>query len=248
MSGSGLLEGKVAVITGAASGQGRAAARLFADNGARILVADVDDAGADETVSMVAESGGEATSVHADVSIRADNEAMVAAAVDRWGRLDVLYNNAAVQMSGRLRGVHRGRVGPHGGHQPRRHLLGLPGRPPPPAGQRGRLDHQHRVGARAGRARRATAPTAPPRRAWWRSPASSRWSTARTVRANVIAPGSIDTPRFRKVAEDMGMERQAFLDMLHKNIPLHRLGHGRRRGRDRPVPRRPTCPRTPPVR
>jgi NAD(P)-dependent dehydrogenase (short-subunit alcohol dehydrogenase family) len=44
------------------------------------------------------------------------------------------------------------------------------------------------------------------------------------IRANVIAPGSIDTPRFQKVAEDMGMEREAFLAMLHKNIPLHRLG------------------------
>jgi NAD(P)-dependent dehydrogenase (short-subunit alcohol dehydrogenase family) len=44
------------------------------------------------------------------------------------------------------------------------------------------------------------------------------------VRANVIAPGSIDTPRFRKVAEDMGMEREEFLEMLHRNIPLHRLG------------------------
>ena len=45
-----------------------------------------------------------------------------------------------------------------------------------------------------------------------------------TVRANVIAPGSIDTPRFRRVADEMGVDREAFLAMLHKNIPLHRLG------------------------
>lgn len=45
-----------------------------------------------------------------------------------------------------------------------------------------------------------------------------------TVRANVIAPGSIDTPRFRKVADEMGMDRDSFLGMLEKNIPLHRLG------------------------
>src|SRR3954471_19781964 len=96
------LEGRVALITGGASGQGRAAALAFADAGARIVVADVNDVGANETVKLVEERGGEALAVEADVSRRSDNESMVDAAVDRFGRLDVLYNNAAVQMSGHL--------------------------------------------------------------------------------------------------------------------------------------------------
>ena len=97
-----LLDGKVALITGAASGQGRAASVLFAEHGARIAVADVNDDGARETVDLVEQAGSKAVAVHADVSRRADNDAMVAATVDAFGGLDVLYNNAAIQMSGRL--------------------------------------------------------------------------------------------------------------------------------------------------
>ena len=99
---SGLLAGKVALITGSGSGQGRAAAQLMAEQGARIVVVDINDDGAAETVRMLEEQDGEGMAVHADVSKRADVDEMVAAAMDRYGRIDVLYNNAAVQMSGRL--------------------------------------------------------------------------------------------------------------------------------------------------
>src|SRR5438067_10908048 len=97
-----MLRGKVALITGAASGQGRAASVLFAENGADICVVDVNDADGAETVMMVEAVGGKAVYVHADVSRRAEVDAMVAACVEALGRLDVLYNNAAIQMSGRL--------------------------------------------------------------------------------------------------------------------------------------------------
>ncbi|HEY3189020.1 MAG TPA: SDR family NAD(P)-dependent oxidoreductase, partial [Solirubrobacteraceae bacterium] len=96
------LDGKAALITGAASGQGRAAAVLFARHGARILVADLNDDGSHETVDMVHRAGSKAVAVHADVSRRDDIAAMVAACVSSFGRIDILYNNAAVQMSGRL--------------------------------------------------------------------------------------------------------------------------------------------------
>lgn len=90
------LEGKVALITGGASGMGRVAAGLFAGEGARVILADVLDESGLATVAEVTESGGEADYVHADVSIASDVEAMVAFALERFGSLDVLYNNAGI--------------------------------------------------------------------------------------------------------------------------------------------------------
>lgn len=88
------LEGKVAIITGAASGQGQAAARLFCREGAKVVVADMDANGGQETVSEIKASGGEATFVEVDVSKMADLQRMVKAAIDTYGKLNVLYNNA----------------------------------------------------------------------------------------------------------------------------------------------------------
>ena len=90
------LEGKVVVITGAGSGMGRVAAQMFAAEGAKVVVAEFDDNGGAETVRLVADAGGEASFIKTDVSREEDARAMVAAAVDRYGRLDVLYNNAGV--------------------------------------------------------------------------------------------------------------------------------------------------------
>src|SRR6266567_3416031 len=88
------LDGKVALITGAGSGMGRVAAQMFAAEGARVMVAEfARDAGV-ETVSLVTGAGGEATLVQADVSREDDARRMVEEAVDRYGRVDVLYNNA----------------------------------------------------------------------------------------------------------------------------------------------------------
>ncbi|MGH7265044.1 MAG: SDR family NAD(P)-dependent oxidoreductase [Candidatus Rokuibacteriota bacterium] len=90
------LEGKVAFITGAGMGMGREAAVLFARHGARIGVADVNKAAADETVALVERAGGQATAVIGDVAVEADVERMVAETVRRFGALHVLYNNAGV--------------------------------------------------------------------------------------------------------------------------------------------------------
>ena len=88
------LADKVALITGAASGIGREAALLFAAEGAKIVCVDVDDAGGAQTVADI---GAERSRfVHADVSNAADCEAMVAAAEQAFGRLDVLFNNAGI--------------------------------------------------------------------------------------------------------------------------------------------------------
>jgi NAD(P)-dependent dehydrogenase (short-subunit alcohol dehydrogenase family) len=90
------LAGKVALITGAASGMGRCAAELFAQEGARVVVADyTEDAGC-AVVDAITGAGGDASFVRADVSKSSDCDAMVQHAVDTYGGLHVLYNNAGV--------------------------------------------------------------------------------------------------------------------------------------------------------
>jgi NAD(P)-dependent dehydrogenase (short-subunit alcohol dehydrogenase family) len=87
------LEGKVALITGGGSGMGKVASELFAAEGANVVLTDVNDEAGEATASSIGER---AFYVHADVSKEADAQAMVAAAVERFGRLDVLYNNAGI--------------------------------------------------------------------------------------------------------------------------------------------------------
>jgi NAD(P)-dependent dehydrogenase (short-subunit alcohol dehydrogenase family) len=90
------LADKVALITGAGSGMGRTAALMFAAEGAKVVAAEFDERAGAETVELVTAAGGEAAFVRADVSDETDAAAMVAAAMDRYGRLDVLYNNAGI--------------------------------------------------------------------------------------------------------------------------------------------------------
>jgi NAD(P)-dependent dehydrogenase (short-subunit alcohol dehydrogenase family) len=216
------LRGKVALITGAASGQGRAAAALFARHGARIIVADVNDDGAGETVALVTEAGSEALAVHTDVSTRAGNDAMVRAGVERFGRLDVLYNNAAVQMSGRLvdcteeqwdrtiatnlsaifwacrAAVPHMRAGCGGSIINTASVLGL-------IGSEGYAAYGAAKAGLIALTRQMATELAP------------------SSRATVIAPGSIDTPRFRKVVDEMP-DGASFLSGMLAQLPLRRLG------------------------
>ncbi|MFO8036078.1 MAG: SDR family oxidoreductase [Anaerolineales bacterium] len=90
------LEGKVALITGGASGIGRTTAEFYAREGARVLVSDVDQEGGKETAHRIQSSGGEAVFFEADVSNPSDCEDMVAAAVDQFGQLDIACNNAGI--------------------------------------------------------------------------------------------------------------------------------------------------------
>lgn len=90
------LADKVAIITGAASGIGRASALLFAREGAAVLVADVNERGGADAVAAIVAAGGRAAFQRTDVSSSEDVRAMVQAALDRFGALDILFNNAGI--------------------------------------------------------------------------------------------------------------------------------------------------------
>ena len=90
------LKDKVAIITGAGSGIGAATAVAMAAEGARVVVADVNEAGAKTTVQKIEGAGGHAVAMTADVTRAADNQALVERAVAAWGRLDIYFANAGV--------------------------------------------------------------------------------------------------------------------------------------------------------
>jgi NAD(P)-dependent dehydrogenase (short-subunit alcohol dehydrogenase family) len=99
------LAGKVALITGAGMGMGREAALLFAEHGARIIVADINREAAHETVELVQKAGGEAVAVIGDAAIEADVKRMVEEGVQVFKALQILYNNAGVLWKDRDRSV-----------------------------------------------------------------------------------------------------------------------------------------------
>jgi NAD(P)-dependent dehydrogenase (short-subunit alcohol dehydrogenase family) len=93
---AGSLSGKVALVTGASSGIGRASALMFTREGATVVVADVVVEGGEETAHMITNAGGKAIFVRADVSKAADVEALIHQAVATYGRLDCAHNNAGI--------------------------------------------------------------------------------------------------------------------------------------------------------
>jgi meso-butanediol dehydrogenase / (S,S)-butanediol dehydrogenase / diacetyl reductase len=219
---TGLLAGKVALITGSGSGQGRAAAQLMAQQGARIVVVDVNDEGAAETVRLLEEHDGEGMAVHADVSQRGDVDRMVEAAMDRYGRIDVLYNNAAVQMSGRLVectddewdltiATNLSAIF-YACRAAIPHML---------AGQGGSIINTASTLGLIGSEGFAAYGAAKAGLVLLTKQLAVEYGP--TVRANVIAPGSIDTPRFRKVLDKTPGAEQ-WVEGLKRNIPVRRLG------------------------
>ena len=104
------LENKVAWVTGGGSGIGRATSMLFAREGASVIVADVDEAAAQSTVKEIIESGGQALSVVGSVTARDDVERMLQLALETYGRLDILINNAGINRDGLVVKIKDGEV------------------------------------------------------------------------------------------------------------------------------------------
>ena len=99
---SGLVEGKVALITGGSSGIGRGTALVFAREGARVAIADIQVEQGHETVRLVKEAGGDAIFVKCDVSVASEVEAAVVKVVEAYGRLDFGFNNNTDRMNARI--------------------------------------------------------------------------------------------------------------------------------------------------
>jgi len=96
----GKLDGKVAIITGAGSGIGRASALLFAEEGAKVVIADLNEDAGTESVELIQAAGGDALFVSTDVRRGAQVESMVNQAAASFGTVDILYNNAAIEIRG----------------------------------------------------------------------------------------------------------------------------------------------------
>jgi NAD(P)-dependent dehydrogenase (short-subunit alcohol dehydrogenase family) len=100
-----LLAGKVAIVTGAGSGIGRASANILAAHGARVIASDLEDSAAEETAGLITGTGKVATAMKTDVSRDGDLEQLVARAIETWGRLDILHSHAGIQVEGTLEQV-----------------------------------------------------------------------------------------------------------------------------------------------
>lgn len=95
-----LLENKVAIITGAGSGFGRATAELYAKEGAKIVAVDFNEETVQETVTAIQDNGGQAVAVKADVSMDEDVKNFIQTAIDTYGKIDILFNNAGIYAPG----------------------------------------------------------------------------------------------------------------------------------------------------
>ena len=222
----GKLDGRVAFVTGAGRGIGAATALRLAEDGARVVLADIDTDGCQQVVSEIEQAGSQALAVSCNVAEKAAVEAAVQQAVDTFGRLDILVNNAGV-----LRDNLLFKMSDDDWETVMNvHLKG--------AFLCSRAAQTHMVKQKYGRIISLSSTSALGNRG------QANYSTAKAglqgftktlaielgpfgITANAVAPGFIDTEMTRATARRQGHDPQAVIEMASKSIPVRRVGQPR---------------------
>jgi len=218
------LKDKVALVTGSGSGIGRATALLFGREGAKVMSVDINAETAQATARQIADAGGQADSLQADVSVAADVEGMVQTTVERLGRLDVLVNNAGIvfllpitqvpeEMWDRLidinlKGVYLGLK--YGIPQMIKQGGGAIVNTASIAGLRGFATYDTYCASKGGvvQLTKATAVE----------------FARMNVRVNCVCPGIIDTAMLDRGVAEQGLDKAAFVQMAGQAHPMGRIG------------------------
>ena len=218
------FQDKVVVVTGAGSGIGRATALAFGREGAKVVAADIDAATAQATAEQIKAAGGQAEPLQVDVSVAADVERMVSTAAERWGRLDVLVNNAGIffmlpltqvpedqwdrLMSINLKGVYLGCK--HAIPQMIRQGKGVIVNTASVAGLRGFATFDTYCAAKGGVVQLTKALAVE--------------FAKMGVRVNCVCPGIIDTAMLDRGVADRGLDKAAFVQLAGEAHPMGRIG------------------------
>jgi 3-oxoacyl-[acyl-carrier protein] reductase len=212
------LKGKASIVTGAGKGIGGGIAQVFAAEGAKVLVADLDEGAARATADELERAGAKAAALRVDVSAAADAEAMARAAIERFGRIDVLCQNAGIYPEAHRR-HDRGRLGPGARDQSQRHVPHGQGVPAADGPAELRADRDHVVDHRPAHRQSGPRPLRGDQGRHQRLHPHLRDRVRQArITINAVEPGNIMTP---------GMEDQLGADYIRaqeQSIPIGRLG------------------------
>lgn len=217
MSGATPLEGRVAVVTGAAQGIGRAIAETLARDGADLVIADLDPGRSQEAAEAVQKAGRKALNVKVNVAEWDDVKRMVDHVLKEWGRIDVLVNNAGVTRDGLLMRMKEEdwdlvlRVNLYGTFHCTKAVL-----PSMTKQRHGRIVNIASIVGVMGNAGQANYAASKAAVIGFTKTAAREYAS-RMVTVNAVAPGFIDTPMTQTLPADVK-------ETLHKQIPLGRLG------------------------
>ena len=213
-----LVQGKVALVTGGARGIGRATAELLAAEGARVAVADVNLAGAEDVASGIEARGGQALALAADVSQPDQIAPMFDAVLQRFGRLDVLHNNAGIFAKTAVDEIDVDGLGPPDGRQPARRLPGGPARPQIMKAQRGgRIINMGSMGGQVGGVVAGADYAASKAAIACLTKSMAKWGGPYGILVNTLCPGVIDTAMPAQFPPDR-------LAAMIEATPLRRMG------------------------
>jgi NAD(P)-dependent dehydrogenase (short-subunit alcohol dehydrogenase family) len=217
------LEGKVAIITGAATGIGRATALLFAGEGASVVIADVNEDDAQRTVANIEDEGGSARFVQADVSEAEDVQALMERAAEEMSGIDVIVNNAGAQRSGAVTEFEESEWDLLMRVNPRSCFLGAKYGVPHLRERGGGsiVNVSSLAGLKGGPGMTAYSASKGAIIAFTRALAEEL--APDNIRANSVCPGWIDTPFNEPAIEFMGGRAQQE-EMVQQTVPLKRQG------------------------